>query len=59
MLTYIVITGCIGVGIFIGMVLSAAFSTNSGHDMPEIEKVFPAKECYHCSEYGRRLDRAV
>ncbi len=59
MISFIVVTGCIGLGIFIGMVLSAAFSTNSGNEMSHIERVFPAKQCYSCSQHGHRLDKAV
>lgn len=59
MMSFIIVTGCIGVGIFIGMVLSAAFSTDSSHQVPRIAQVLPTKQCYECHRYSQPLDRAV
>ncbi|QKK11600.1 MAG: hypothetical protein HND59_08380 [Pseudomonadota bacterium] len=59
MISFIIVTGCIGFGIFIGMVLSAAFSTDTGQQVPQIAQVLPTKQCYECHRYSERLDRAV
>lgn len=59
MISFIVVTGCIGFGIFIGMALSAAFSTNANHQAPQIAQVLPTKQCYDCHRYARQLDSAA
>lgn len=59
MTTLLLITTCLGVGVFIGMVLSAAFSTGRDTDIPQIAQVFPNKTCYNCSRLLGRVDEAM
>ncbi|GAB4349560.1 MAG: hypothetical protein Kow006_11420 [Gammaproteobacteria bacterium] len=59
MTTLLLITTCLGVGVFIGMLLSAAFSSGREPDALQIAQVLPTKNCYHCSHQLGRVDDAL
>ncbi len=59
MSTLLLVSTCLGIGIFIGMALSAAFSTGRDRDISHVAEVFPAKSCYQCARLRDQVDEAM